>query len=135
MLAGDSENVEGSELSGLARCFDVEFRTDTASEFCAVAFGGKHAAEKKQIAGLHCFHVGAERLGWRGEMDAKFFKPLLGAGRPRAFTNYHLPACTPPSTCKISPVVKVASIRNNAASTTSWISPILPNGFNPFKAS
>jgi hypothetical protein len=73
MLAGDSEDVEGSELSGLARCFDVKFRTDTANEFRTVAFGGKHAAEKKQIAGLHRFHVGAKRLGWRWEMDAKFF--------------------------------------------------------------
>jgi len=73
MLAGDSEKIEGSELSGLARCLDVEFGTDTANKFRAVTLGGKHAAEKKQIAGLHGFHVGAKGLGWRGETDAKFF--------------------------------------------------------------
>ena len=53
------------------------------------------------------------------ELDAKFFQPLLGAGRPRAFAGYHLPACAPPSTCNTSPVVNVASVRNKTASTTS----------------
>ena len=38
------------------------------------------------------------------ELDAEFFQPLLGTGRPRAFAGYHLPTCAPPSTCSTSPV-------------------------------
>src|SRR5262245_60753472 len=56
----------------------------------------------------------------------------LGAGKSRFFLGYHLPACAPPSTCKISPVVNVASVKNKTASTTSLISPILPTGGIPF---
>src|SRR5258708_32619996 len=84
---------------------------------------------------VHRFRVGAKRLRRRRELDAKFFQPLLGAGRPRAFASYHLPACAPPSTCNISPVVKVASIKNKTASATSLTSPILPTGCNPLRNS
>src|SRR5262249_34022617 len=62
-------------------------------------FRGKHPGQKQQIARLHRFHVSAERLWRRRELDAKFFQPLLGAGGPRAFVSYHLPTCAPPSTC------------------------------------
>src|SRR5882762_8373518 len=48
---------------------------------------------------------------------------------------HHLPACAPPSTCRISPEVNVASVRNKAASTISLTSPILPTGCNPFRKS
>ena len=58
--------------------------------FAFVAFRGKHPAQKKQIARLHRFHIGAERLRRRRELDAKFFQPLLGARRPRDFARYDL---------------------------------------------
>jgi len=58
-------------------------------KFRRVAFRGKHAAQKEEIARLHRFHIAAERLGWRRELDAKFVQPLLGAGRPRASAGYH----------------------------------------------
>src|SRR5712692_6335193 len=135
MLPRDSEDVERREVSRLAPRFHIELRADTPNEFRPVALRGKHPAQKKQIARLHRFHIGAERLRRRRELDAKVFQPLLGAGRPSAFARYHLPACAPPSTCNISPVVKVASVRNRMASTTSWISPILPTGCNSLRNS
>jgi hypothetical protein len=90
MLPRDSEDVERREVSRLAPRFHIELRADAPNEFRPVAFRGKHPAQKKQIARLHRFHVGAERLRGRRELDAKFFQPLLGAGRPRAFAGYHL---------------------------------------------
>src|SRR6266487_4294456 len=135
MFSCDSENVERREMSGLAPRFHIELRADAPNEFRPAAFRGKHPAQKKQIARLHRFHIGAERLRRRRELDAQFFQPLLGAGRPRAFAGYHLPACAPPSTCNISPVVNVASVRNNTASTISLTSPILPTGCNPLRNS
>jgi len=71
----------------------------------------KHPAQKKQIARLHRFHIRAERLRRRWKLDAKFFQPLFGAGRARAFAGYHLPMCAPPSTCSTSPVIWRASVR------------------------
>jgi len=88
MLPRDSEDVERCEVSRLAASFHIEFRTDAPNEFRAVAFGGKHAAQKKQIARLHRFHVGTEWLRGRGELDAQFFQPLLGAGRPGFSAHY-----------------------------------------------
>src|ERR1700745_3140217 len=88
MLPRDSEGVERREVSRLASSFHIEFRTDPPNEFRAVAFGGKHATQKKQIARLYRFHVGAEWLRGRGELDAQFFQPLLGAGRPGFSAHY-----------------------------------------------
>jgi len=88
-----------------------------------------------EIAGLHRFCIDAEGLRRCGELDAKFFQPLLGAGRPGACPGHHLPAWAPPSTCRISPEVNVASVRNKAASTTSLTSPILPTGCSPLRKS
>jgi hypothetical protein len=82
MLLRDSEDVERREVSRLAPRFHIELRADTPNEFRPVAFRGKHPAQKKQIARLHRFHIGAERLRRRRELDAKFFQPLLGAGWP-----------------------------------------------------
>src|SRR4029077_6257689 len=126
MLPRDSEGIERRQPSRLPACFQIEFRTDASNEFRLVAFCGKHAGQKKKIAGPHRFRIGAERLRRRGKFDAKFFQPLLGADRPRASPSYHLPACAPPSTCNISPVVNVASVKNKTASTTSSTPPILP---------
>src|SRR6516162_8343359 len=87
---GDGEAVERSEVSCLAPCFHVELCADAPNEFHRVIFGGKHPAQKKQVARLHRFHVGAERLRRRRELDAKSTQPLLGAGRPRAFAAHHV---------------------------------------------
>src|SRR5580658_831134 len=133
MLFRDSEAIQRRQASGRAPCFHIEFRANAPNEFRLAAYGGKHSCEKEQVARLHRFRVDAKRLRRCGELDATFLQPLLSAGRPRAFSIYHLPACAPPSTCRISPEVNVASVRNKAASTISWISPILPTGFNPFR--
>jgi hypothetical protein len=47
-----------------------------------MAFGGQHIAQKKQIARLHRFHICAERLRRRRELNAKFLQPLLAASWP-----------------------------------------------------
>src|SRR5262245_40094139 len=135
MLPRDSEGVERGEASRLAPRFYIELRADAPNEFRHAAFRGHHPGQEKQMAGLHRFHIGAERLRRSGKLDAKFLQSLLGAGRPRAFTGYHLPACAPPSTCSISPVMNVASVKNKTASTTSLISPILPSGCIPLRNS
>ena len=104
MLSRDSERVERREVSRLAPRFHIELGADAPNEFRLAAFRGKHPGQKKQIAGLHRFHIGAERLRRRRELDAKFLQPLLGAGRLIVFASYHLPMCAPPSTCSTSPV-------------------------------
>src|SRR5262245_8584783 len=104
MLPRDGEDIKRREVSRLAPRFHIELRANTPNEFRPVAFRGKHPAQKKQIARLHRFHIGAERLGRRRELDAKFFQLPLGASRLSAFAGYHLPACAPPSTCSTSPV-------------------------------
>src|SRR5713226_9554058 len=97
MLPRNSEDIECSEVSRLAPRPHVELRADAPNEFRPAAFRRKHAGEKKQLAGLNCFHIGAERLGWHGELDAELFQPLLGAFRPRMFAGYKccgLRSCT-----------------------------------------
>jgi hypothetical protein len=54
-------------------------------EFCLPAFRGKHASQKKQITSVHRFHIDAERLGRRREIDPKLFQSLLRTGRVRIF--------------------------------------------------
>jgi len=90
MLPRDSEDVERSEASCLAPRFHIDLGADPTNEFRRAAFRGKHPAQKKQIVRLHRFRIGAKRLRRRRELDANFFQPLLGAGRPRAFAGYHL---------------------------------------------
>src|SRR5205807_3801689 len=90
MLPRDSQDVERREVSRLAPRFYIELRADAPNEFRLVAFRGKHPAQKKQIARLHRFHIGAERLRWHRERDAKLSEPLLGAGRRRAVAGYRL---------------------------------------------
>ena len=51
-------------------------------KFRPMAFGGQHIAQKKQIARLYRFHICAERLRRRRELNAKFFQPLLAASWP-----------------------------------------------------
>src|SRR5882762_6408689 len=135
MLTCDREAVKRREIGRLAARVHVEFRTDAPDEFRRAAFRGKHSGQKKKIARLHCFRIGAERLRRRRKLDAKFFQSLLGTGRPSAFARYHLPACAPPSTCNVSPVVYVASAKNTTASTISLTSPSLPKGLSPLSGS
>src|SRR5438132_3724409 len=99
MLPRNSKDIERREMSRLAPRFHIELRADAPNEFRGMAFRRKHPAQKKQIARLHRFHIGAERLRRRRELDAKFIQPLLCTGRSRAFAGYHLPKCAPPSTC------------------------------------
>src|SRR5260370_12283281 len=104
MLPRDSEDIERREVSSLAPRFHIELRADPPNYLRRVALRGKHPAQKKQIARLHRFHICPERLRRQWELDAKFFQPLLGAGRAGTFGGYHLPTCAPPSTCSSSPV-------------------------------
>src|SRR6266567_1581695 len=90
ILPRDSQDVERRKVSRLAPRFHIELRADAPNEFRLAAFRGKHPAQKKQIARLHRFCISAEWLRRRREFDAKFFQPLLGAGRPRAFAGSHL---------------------------------------------
>jgi hypothetical protein len=86
----DSEDVERREVSCFAPRFHIELRADAPNEFRPVAFRGKHPAQKKQIARLHRFHIGAERLRGRREVNAKFFQPPFGVGWPSVFEGYWL---------------------------------------------
>src|ERR1700751_2502571 len=109
MLPRDSQAIERCKTSRPVPRFQIQFRPNASDEFSPLAFGGNHPGQKKQLARLYRFHVDAERFGRRRELYAKFLQPLLGAGRPRAFAGYHLPACAPSFTCKTSSVVNVAS--------------------------
>src|SRR5438105_9171369 len=62
MLPRDREGIESSEVSRLAPRLHVELRADAPNEFRLAAFRRQHAGEKKQLARLNCFHIGAERL-------------------------------------------------------------------------
>src|SRR5436853_6626366 len=99
MLPRDSEDVERREVSRLAPRFHIELRADAPNEFRPVTLRGKHPAQKKQVARLHRFLIDAERFGGCRELDAKFFKPLLGAGRSRDSAEYRIPTSSPPSAC------------------------------------
>ena len=79
MLPRDSEGIERREVSSLARRFHIELRADASDELRPVTFRGKHPAQKKQIARLDCFRIGAERLRRRRKPDTKLLQSLLGA--------------------------------------------------------
>ncbi len=70
MLTCDSEAVKRREIGRLAARVHVEFRTDAPDEFRRAAFRGKHSGQKKKIARLHCFRIGAERLRRRPAPNA-----------------------------------------------------------------
>src|SRR5271170_5364803 len=105
MLSRHRKGVKRREVCrGTSRVF-IELCAEAPDKFRRASFGGKHSRQKKQVAGLHRFHVGAERFRRGGQLDAKFLQPLLGANRLRALPwGYHLPKCAPPSTCSTSPV-------------------------------
>src|SRR5258707_14035219 len=135
MFSRDREAVERREVSCFASSFDVELGADAPDKFRDAAFCGKHPGEKKQIACLHRFHIGAERFGRRREFDTEIFQSLLGAGRLRVFTHHHLPRCAPPSTCSTSPVIWRASVRYMTALAISSTVEIVPIGESVFRTS
>ena len=79
MLPRNREDIECSEVTRLAPRLRVDLRADAPNEFRPAAFRRKHAGQKNQFARLNSFHIGAERSGWHGELDGKFFQPLLCA--------------------------------------------------------
>src|SRR6266403_2333842 len=135
MFSCNCENVERGEVSRLASRFHIELRADASDKFRPAAFRRKHSGQKKQIARLYRFYIGAERLRRRWELDAKFFQPLLSAGWPGAFPGYHLPKCAPPSTCSTSPVIWRASVRSTTALAMSSTVEIEPIGESVFRES
>ncbi len=103
MLSRHGENVKRREFGRLAPSAYVEFSADPPNEYRAPSFRWKHPAQKKQIARLHRFHIGPERLGGHRKFNAEFLQPLLGAYRPRAFAGHRLSMCAA-STCSTSTV-------------------------------
>ena len=53
--------------------FHIELRADASNEFRSVAFRGKRHAQKKQIARLRRFHIGAKRSGGAGSLMPRSF--------------------------------------------------------------
>src|SRR5882672_10252834 len=105
MLLHHSERIKCCEMRRIPASFHIKVRTEASNEFRLAALRRKHPGQKKQIARLHRLHISTERFGRRGELDAKFFQPLLGACGWKSVTGYHLPRCAPPSTCSTSPVI------------------------------
>src|SRR6476660_6316097 len=81
-------------MSRFAARFHIKLRSNPPDKSCRMTFGREHPAQKEQVAGLHCFHVRAEWLGWRREVDTQFFQARLSAGRRNAFAGCHL-RCPP----------------------------------------
>src|SRR5262249_56864972 len=67
-------------LGEVACCQFDACRADTPNEFCQAAFRGKHDAQKKQIASLRRFHIGAERLGGVYKNDLVGSRGFTGLG-------------------------------------------------------
>src|SRR5205085_3387849 len=79
MFSRDCQNVKRRELGRLAPCIHIELGADPTNEFRLTASRREHARQKKQVTCLHRFHIDAERLRWRRQLDAKLFQPLFGA--------------------------------------------------------
>jgi hypothetical protein len=56
--------------------------SDSSNKFRLPALRRQDPGQKKQIACLHRFDMSAERLIPLRQLDAKFFQPLAGPGRP-----------------------------------------------------
>src|SRR5271170_3046640 len=56
---------------------------DAPNKFRLATFGGEHPAQKKQIACLRGFHIGAERLRRRQELDTKLLQARVGVGQAK----------------------------------------------------
>jgi hypothetical protein len=127
MLLRDSEDVERREISPLATRFYIELRADAPKEFCRPAFRRKHPGQKKQIACLHSFHIGSKWFRRRGELDVKFFQPLLGAGRPRTRASYWLRfrICIHGGSSSVNSTLDVAMTRQGVQEPEKNVSKIL----------
>jgi len=79
MMPRHGEDVQRRQTRCLAPGFHRELRAHAPHEFRAAALGRKHSAQKKQVAGLHRFRIGAERLGRRGEVDAELLQSLFSS--------------------------------------------------------
>ncbi len=79
MLSRHGEDIEGREMSGLASPLDIQLSPDAPNDFRRAPFGGKHARQEQQVAGLYCLGIRAERLRRRRQRDPKLLQPLLGA--------------------------------------------------------
>jgi len=93
MLPCDSQAIERREVSGVPPRLHIKFRSDAPNKLRASTFGRHHPREKKQIARLYCFRLGAERLRRRRELDAKLLQALFGVGLPCGSGAYHLSTC------------------------------------------
>jgi hypothetical protein len=79
MPARNGKDVERGDARRLPRGLRIDLSADASDEFRRAAFSGQHSAKKKQIARLNGFRIGAEGLGWGGELNAEFLNPLLRA--------------------------------------------------------
>src|SRR5258708_30297313 len=77
VFARNRKAVERSEISRLPPRFHIKLPADAPNELRRTAFRGQHPSQKEQIARLQRFHIGAERLRWRRELDAQIFQPRL----------------------------------------------------------
>jgi hypothetical protein len=66
VLPRDSEDIERCEMSRLAPRFHIELCADAPNKFRSATFCGSIPLRKRQIARLHRFHIGTERLRRRG---------------------------------------------------------------------
>jgi len=83
-------------LGEVACCQFDACRADTPNEFCQAAFRGKHDAQKKQIASLRRFHIGAERLGGVYQNDLVGSRGFSGLGHLQGIGNDVEPAFDKP---------------------------------------
>src|SRR5207253_6584914 len=81
MLSRDRESVKRGEICRLAPSLHINLGPQPAKKLRAAAFGRKHSAEKKEVPGLYCFRIRAERLRRLRKNDPKFFQSLLGGCR------------------------------------------------------
>jgi hypothetical protein len=66
-------NLSADTQSPGQASFHIELRADTPNEFRPVAFREKRHAQKKQIARLRRFQIGAERFKRRGSLMPRSF--------------------------------------------------------------
>ena len=84
--------------------------------FGLATFHGKHVDEEKRIARPNRLHIGAERLKWSWELDAKFFQPQFGARRPGVYARY--------TCCALRPCIHVRLLSSDDADRSSRESPV-----------
>ena len=81
MLPRDSQDVERRQVSRLPSCFYIQLLSQVTDELSFAAFRRKHSGQKKQIARLDCFRIGAERLRWRRKLIPSSFNRCSALAR------------------------------------------------------